>query len=141
VIRYATEGERLLAGKGEVARANVDTEEDIREIILFKRPTGTSLSHEISHFTLGHMDSSEEDSISLYISDEVDAWIDTYRKLKRPRHLTNRLRALISIATESGELNLRQSLYLIGKELQKRGVPKAWKSDFRNLEKEVKDVS
>ena len=137
VIRYAEGSE--FGSKGENARALVDTEKGTREILLFKKPTAISLSHEISHFSLGQMDKvSEEDDVRSYISDEVAAWIDTYRKLKRPRHLISRLRGLVSYAVGSRELNYRQALYLVGKELRQEGVPKAWRSDFEKIESEVK---
>lgn len=140
VIRYAKGDELESRYKGEIARASVDSEKGIKEIVLFGKPTAVTLAHEIAHFRLGHMDaqvkrgySSTED----YIKDEVEAWVDAYRRLKRPKHLTQRLMGIVVVTLGYKEFNTKQILYLLGKELQREGVPKAWRSDFEKVKAEV----
>jgi len=135
-LRYATQKELDSEGRGLAAQAVVNTISGTKEIVLFQKPTGVTLSHEISHFRLGHMDNVPKEyseNVRDYISEEIEAWVDTYKKLGRPRHLTNRLKGLISFAVRSGGFNSRQAFYLVQKELQQEGVPRAWREDLKKI--------
>jgi len=138
IIRYKALSENL--GEGVVALSAPTNPLGLPggEIVLTSsKISATTLGHEIAHHQLDHIRLSEFDSFGNEVSEEIDAWVLTYSKLKRPRHLTQRLRGLAHTGLVKYKLPLNSVLGYIRVALEVEGVPKSWLVDFKRLRAEV----
>ena len=136
IIRYATEEEKKNRPYCHTLVSSIGKQ---KELVIYKNPSGISMSHELSHLKLGHtnIDPWEKDSAYRYIKDEVEAWIDTYKKLKRPRHLYQRLNGIIyTVIKELGE-DYNRAIETLETVMKEKHVPRAWMEDLKRIKKET----
>ena len=136
VIRYADKSE------APVESTAIDFFSNPREMVLYGKPSGTSMSHELSHLRLGHMDVPEnfEDTPELYADEEIDAWVDTYRRLGRPKHLTRRLRGYVKQLVQGFGISSSMAIALLDRRLSEEDVPRIWLNDWKKVKKESLNV-
>ncbi len=133
VLRYATEEEKTTTNFGVVATASSRP----KELVLYGKPTAVVLGHEIAHFKLGHLET-EEDSPNLRIDDEIDAWLETYSKLGRPRSLYRRLGGIVSDNYETWGTNPRATMIMLTRKFKEPGIPDTWKRSLSKLDSYLK---
>jgi len=131
-IRYANQEEReeYKEGQAPIAMSTSDN-----EIILFGKPTGVTLAHELAHIKLGHLDT-EPDSAEELVSDEVDAWLLTYKKLGRPKSILSRFRGIVLDCSNKFGTPPNRTKDLIKVKLMSRKSPKRWLKELNIYEEE-----
>jgi len=133
-IRYANQEEReeYEEGQAPIAMSTSDN-----EIILFGKPTGVTLAHELAHVKLGHLDATTgPDSAEELVSDEIDAWLLTYKKLGRPKSLLGRFRGLVLDCYRQFGTPPNRTKDLIKVKLMSRKSPKRWLKELNIYEEE-----
>lgn len=133
VVRYATEEEETSKEKGLSAISKSEP----KELILYGKPPAVTLSHEIAHFKLGHLRTSE-DSPGQYVSDEIDAWRETYRSLGRPRSLQKRFFGIMEHSYETWGASPKVILVMLARKLGEPGTPKSWVKDLGIVREQLK---
>ena len=131
ILRYATEEEKV-AAKEQGTSAALFSEP--REIVLYKKSTATTLSHEVSHLRLGHL-KAKEDSPNLYVDDEIDAWLDTYNRLGRPRGLYRRLLGVVLHTLQEWDTPPRATMVMLIRKFKEPGIPTSWKQSLSKVDR------
>ncbi len=109
-----------------------------KSIILFKgRADSLTEEHERAHIILRHH-GSKKISAQRYIRDEIEAFLYTYKRMKKPRRLITDLRGIIVSLDEVWEISYKDGVELVTREFRRvKGIPLVWKSDLSRIKAEL----
>ena len=102
--------------------------------------TTAELEHEKYHRIRRHPNKPR--SSSRFVSNEIEAYLYAYERLKRPRHLLMKLRAIFyDLVWDVYSLKPSSALNIIREELSGDDIPPGWKKDYSKLVAEVRKVT
>jgi len=95
--------------------------------------------HEEGHYVLGHNLHKLPKTPQSYVREELDANLYAYKKTKHPQHIKGNLRAL---ANDVYHYEYRETpkatIKIMDNAMSRKGMPTAWKNDWRGVKKEAK---